>query len=635
MECWVPQRSIIPIFQSARLWAVLLLLAAAGSLAAQPRPAPVRDPLMNLMLSAPTIDVDSPVEATASFDPPVIRPGDSATYRLTFNALEVSIEMPAKLPVPSALDLRPGAHGQMLHMAGYRLQPHTAFNYHVRPANPGQFTIPEFTVTVYGKPVKVPAAELEVATSAPAPLPPRLILDVSERSPYVSQSVPVKVLFPGSRRGVVQGLGQTELSGEGFLVDQGAVRQRIEAVGRPDAGGPVTTFVYETFITPIAAGKLSIFAQGFAAGNQFSGPVVITGPATIPGGPPQFTLLESEPLELDVRPLPKQGELPGFTGALGTFALGPTVLSTNVLGVGDTLKLSVRVFGDTNCNMARLVPPPPPRSSQWQVFPSSADATRPPPIPGQYGIPWTPGFVPSGFTTLNFTLIPLTAEAHETPAIPFSYFDPSRGAYADLTIPPQSVSVLPGAAVSELPQVAQSEPPPETEKEPALSGLATSPGLTAGSLVPWQARSWFPLVQLGPGVFFLGLWGWDRRRRYLEQHPDILLRRRARHALRRQWRALRRAGRTGDAPRFAAAAVNAMQVACAPHFPAAPRALVGHDVLSLLPETDREGDAGEVVRHVFAVTDASRFATAHPDAAQLLPLQPRLERVLEQLEEKL
>ena len=115
----------------------------------------------------------------------------------------------------------------------------------------------------------------------------------------------------------------------------------------------------------------------------------------------------------------------------------------------------------------------------------------------------------------------------------------------------------------------------------------------------------------------------------------MVLRRRARRALRRDWRALRRAAHAADAPRFAAAAVSAMRVACAPHYPAEPRALVGGDVLPLLPESDRCGRPGEVVRRFFAVTDATQFGTAKATAPELLLLQPELERVLEQLEARL
>ena len=105
--------------------------------------------------------------------------------------------------------------------------------------------------------------------------------------------------------------------------------------------------------------------------------------------------------------------------------------------------------------------------------------------------------------------------------------------------------------------------------------------------------------------------------------------------MRRHWRAVRRAVRADDAARFAAAAVNALRVACAPHYPAEPRALVGGDVLRLLPEMERFGRNGDVVRRFFAVTDAAEFGTTSPNAADLFRLQPDLERVLEQLEARL
>jgi len=76
-------------------------------------------------------------------------------------------------------------------------------------------------------------------------------------------------------------------------------------------------------------------------------------------------------------------------------------------------------------------------------------------------------------------------------------------------------------------------------------------------------------------------------------------------------------------------------VACAPHYPAEPRALVGGDVLPLLPAAERSGRAGEVVRRFFAVTDSALFGPTAANAAELLPLQPELEQVLEQLEARL
>ena len=416
-------------------------------------------------------------------------------------------------------------------------------------------------------------------------------------------------------------------------MDLTAVRQRIEMT--PQAGAATPTFIYETTLTPVAVGKITVLAQGFTVGRNFSGPIVITGPATIPGGPLQYTLLESEPVELNVRPLPPEGALPGFTGAVGSFAVGTPKLGTNVLRVGDPVKLSVAITNRGEGPLARLVAPPPPQVQDWQVFEAKDFAPAQPVALSQPGLPALAGSM-QGVVRFNYTLIPLTEATQATPPIPFSCFDPRVGRYVDLTIPSVPVTVKPGTLPADFASLLQAGPAAaEPEKELTMSGLASSRGRAAASLVPPQQRAWFPLVQLAPGVFFLGLWSWDRRRRYLEQHPDVVLRRRARRALHRERRTVQRAARVADAPRYAAAAVNAMRVACAPHYPAEPRALVGSDVLPLLPEPERAGRAGEVVRRFFAVTDAVRFDTSPPNAAELLPLQPELERVLEQLEEKL
>src|SRR5207237_1158969 len=82
----------------------------------------------------------------------------------------------------------------------------------------------------------------------------------------------------------------------------------------------------------------------------------------------------------------------------------------------------------------------------------------------------------------------------------------------------------------------------------------------------------------------------------------------------RERRKLRDAAHSRDGQRFAAAAVNAMRVACAPHFPAEPRALVGSDVLQLLHETNGGDRPEELVRRFFNVADASRFAGGSADA---------------------
>jgi hypothetical protein len=238
--------------------------------------------------------------------------------------------------------------------------------------------------------------------------------------------------------------------------------------------------------------------------------------------------------------------------------------------------------------------------------------------------------------TFNYTLIPLSEKETATPAIPFSYFNPARGAYVDLTIPAVSVTINPAATTADSQIVAKADSAEApVEAEPGLSDLAAAPGLATNSLIPVQRKPWFPLLQAAPGAAFLGLWGWDRRRRYLEKHPDILLRRRARRALHRERHAMEQAARARDASRFTTRAVEALRIACAPFYPAEPHALVGSDVLEQLSESGPMASARPVVRRFFAAVDAATFDANPAEAGALLAMQPEIEKVLQELEARL
>ncbi len=248
-----------------------------------------------------------------------------------------------------------------------------------------------------------------------------------------------------------------------------------------------------------------------------------------------------------------------------------------------------------------------------------------------------------GYTTFSYTLIPLSDASKATPAIPFSYFEPKQGNYVDLTIPPVPLSIKPAppGAVAR----AQVQPPgfnsvsPDDssghEKELVLNGLLEARGAGVHSLRAVQERGWFIALQFLPAFTLAGLWGWDRRKRYLEQHPEVIRKRRAQRGLRRQLRMARRASAARDATGFVHGAINALREACAPHVAANPEALVCADVLQELPPPARLGSTGQVVRRLFAAADATRFGGAAKDGADLLALQPEVEQLISQLRARL
>jgi hypothetical protein len=600
------------------LFSFRAFLPVAAQLPGQPQ----LDPQLHLMMTQPPIDVTAEVQATAGFDPPIVGPGEMSTWRVSFNALDESIRWPENFTPPDGLELRLSARGEMLMPAVDRLQPRTTINHHARAAAIGSYTIPAFEVQVYGRRVTVPATTLEVVALPPINSPRRLYVELAEANAYAGQPVVARVYCLASVSNMVEAVSELRLKGDHFLVDQGIARNVIGML--PFHGTNVGAYMFETVLTPLRTGTITITAQGFSAGNRFTGAISVQGRVSIAGNAPQFVLLDADPVTLNVRPLPPIAESAGFTGAIGKFSCDPPRLGTNVVRVGEHASLAVTFHSPAN--LTRFVAPPAPLPPDWQVSSPVTIGISPmaPVLPGSPPTENSVSFV--------YPMVPLTNSVKATPPIPFTYFDPERGAYVDLTIPSVPITVVSGATtVDAATLMAADRATAAEEKKLTMSDLANAPGRMTESLVPLQHRAGFVFVQLLPVIGFLGLWKWDQRRRYLERHPDIVWRRRARRALRREKRALQRALEAGDALGYATTAVRAMQVAVAPHFPAEPAALVGGDVLELLGTNGR----AETVRRFFAVADASQFSGKTADATSLLALQPELTKVLDELEAKL
>jgi len=601
---------------------MLLVSVVLGVVNASAQPANGTDPLMSLMRSQPPILTAAPKQVTAAFDPPVIGVGEEATYRVKVDALLASVELPEKSPAGDGLQLRLSAQGQTFQSLGVALQPWSVFNFRAKGGQPGSFTVPSFTVQVYGQPVRIPPAQLQIVSTntGGSLISPRPKLEVPAARIFVGQTVGVRVVQAGKVEGVAPLLSQVEITGDDLIEDRSLMGQRIEA--KPEGGKNFATLVYETGIIPIAAGEARLVAQGFQSATLFGGPGANADAAARLLDPTGMTLVDSDPVTVRVHPLPKEGELPGFNGAIGSFAVNPPVPATNTVRVGDPVKLTVVIRGKGN--LARLLPPKPPESGEWQIFSAGSDNALPQLIQAR------------GFAAFNYTLIPTSADVRGTPVIPFSYFDPDRGVYRDLTIPSVPIMVKPGQESAETLATAQAESPGAgATKERRLSELATSRGAMATSLVPLPLRGWFPFLQVAPVLGFVALWAWDRRRRFLERYPDIVARRRARRELRRMRRQLRKAVNQRDATAVANWGVKAMRVAVAPHFPAEPRALVGADVLSLFEEEKRQGVSGGTVRRWFEIADAAQFDAKPPATSGLLAASAEIEQVLDELEAKL
>jgi hypothetical protein len=592
-----------------------------------PRPASTNepDPLAAFMVAQPPVDTTSPITPSAEFEPVVIALGQSAVYRVALNALQQTVEWPESVPLPAGCAVRPGASGELLQSLGNAIVPRTTYLYHVTPASNGTFTVPAFTIRARGETVQIPPATVTVVPpgSSPVEQASRIQLTVRTNECFVGQSIDLQVLYAGRPDGTVETLSQVNLVGEGLIVDHNFRAQRVET--RVENGVSRPMFIYEALATPMRAGPITVIAQGYTFGGRFQGTIVITGPATLPGGLPTYRLVDSEPVTLNILPLPGPADRPGFTGAIGAFTVDPPTLSTNRVRAGDLLTLTVLVRGQGN--LERVLPPPLEPAPQWQVFPPKRENTLPVIIRQR------------GFVQFDYRLIPLDPAITTTPAIPFCAFDPDTRRYVDLAIAPVPITVEPSDSPVPVPgQVSVIEARSllrdllrKPDVPTALADPLKSPGHGAVTLQPRHQQVTFWVVQLVVGTGLAGLWLWDRRRRFFEQHPEALIRRRARRAIRRHARRARQAARRGDARDFLHHALEGFREACAPAALADPRALVCDDVLAALPVEWRATETPKVVQRLFSAANDWRFGDAPPDPQTLLRLSQQVDQQLDQL----
>ena len=155
-------------------------------------------------------------------------------------------------------------------------------------------------------------------------------------------------------------------------------------------------------------------------------------------------LIRSNPLTLQVNPLPAQNRPSSFKGQVGSFDMDVS-LSVNELDANDATNLKIRIQGIGNVRMVEkpdiLFP------QNLEVFdPNVVDNIR----NNRSGI--------SGSREYDFVIIPRTPGEFTIPSIQFSYYDPSSDSYVNKSSGPLTLNVsgVAGGA-NEQSQVGRSE----------------------------------------------------------------------------------------------------------------------------------------------------------------------------------
>lgn len=473
------------------------------------------------------------VEVTASLSDTATDAGQPVEYQITVTGAR-SVRPPQSIAV-EGLDIRYAGQSTQLQMNNFNVTTSVVHSYTVTPERAGRFVIPPQPVEVGGRKYMTPAVTLTVGGSSAgagssgggggsgpadsgngsgtgAKYFAELVLP--KQTAYVGEAIPVEVRIyvDTSVRWQLEQL--PVIAGEGFTV-QKLTKPTQNEVRRDGMVYDLMTF--KTAITPAKSGTLTL------------GPATVECTAILPQprrarprglfndpfdddffnnplfGMRQRLSIKTDPVELNVKPLPAAGQPADFSGAVGQFTLSATAKPAKVQ-IGDPVTITAKISGRGNFDRAGA--PTVVDESGWRSYPAAGKFTP----DDDVGI--------SGAKTFDIAAIP-TERKTALPALRWSYFDPIAEKYVTLTAGrmPITVEGQPAAAPSQ---------PPVAQNSGSSSGAAAQPGATPApsdilyirtdparwgeSFEPNYRQRGFWLAQLAPLGALLAFIGFGVRR---------------------------------------------------------------------------------------------------------------------------
>src|SRR5213593_1469428 len=277
---------------------------------------------------------------TASLDRSTISVNESATLLLKFEGGPPA-DVPAAPDVPGLSIASIGQSSQFNFINGQSTSI-LSYNFLVRAAQPGDYTIPALSAMVDGKTLTSQPLKLKVLKSG-QPTPDSevigknafLKLVAAKNEVYLGEVLPLEIRLYARQGNLRQ---PPQLGQDGFTVGK-MIQQPVTKT--PINNQYYSLLIYKTFVIPAKTGRL------------------LLGPATMLLAVPHpnarvsvfgeiidwmDATLTADALTIEVRPLPTNNVPADFNGAVGSYSLN-LALSTNAVTVGDPITLTVQIGG--------------------------------------------------------------------------------------------------------------------------------------------------------------------------------------------------------------------------------------------------------------------------------------------------
>jgi len=178
------------------------------------------------------------------------------------------------------------------------------------------------------------------------------------------------------------------------------------------------------------------------------------------GGQTQYRrfIVSSEPLELEVLPLPRQDKPAQFYGLVGQYTISASATPTTV-NVGDPITLTVKIGG------SKYLKP-----VQWPEIENVPALAANFKIPTQKASPTIDG----GFKVFTQTIRANNDQVTEIPPIPLAYFDAEQGKYVTAETEPIKLEVAPTKILTNADMEGSGFTPVNREIEAIKKGLSAN-----------------------------------------------------------------------------------------------------------------------------------------------------------------
>lgn len=512
--------------------------------------------------------------------------------------------------------------------------------FQVRPLRAGKFRITPLNLFIEGKNYKTDEIIVEVVEDAAETKFDMseiayLEFDVPQRTVYVGETIPSELRMVMLNQAQFPNRGLPQIEGDAFSITPIDTQPQMTRAVKD--GRYYDVYVWKIGITPVKAGVQTL---------QFKAPHVLRipedkgntrrDPFSLFRNDPFFDsmfgrykdmdiLALSQPAEITIEALPQEGRPESFNGAIGTFDIAATADLTT-LTEGDPITLKIEIKGEGNFSQMN-----PPKFPDGEIF-----KTYPPRVVEETLD--TQGF--TGSKQFEVVVIPLSTEVKAVPPIPFSYFNPRTGTYAEMNTPPIPISIKASTQPLMTNPVNPLANPQLTFRNNGGNGadLLLPIKVSLGSIVtpPTLARMQNILaISVVAPLAVLGLAYFVRRTRHTSQKDLERLRlkeldkKMSRHREEMQF-----ARRNNDFPAFYQAACRVLQVALARQLGCKPEAITGKEINALWVPSLGDEHIRQSIENFFQKGDALRYSGGAASAGGLEKEELELESILRQLGKK-